>query len=202
MSSVRSDAEGAVNAFIKDQQEVPGDATLLLVEFDATRDHLGDQPWYHVVHDGDLKAAPRYRLQPRGNTALLDAIGRAINETGIKLAALSEDQRPAHVFFVVQTDGMENASREFTRTAIQEMIKRQTDEFSWEFVFLGMGPDTFAQGHNLGFGNVTKAAHTAASYAATYDSTSYHMANVRGGVERDMSGANVEVDDEGNVTPT
>lgn len=205
MSSVRSDAEGAVNEFITTQKIVPGPATLLLVEFDAARGLEGvqnrDIPWYHVVHDGNLADAPNYHLHPRGNTALLDAIGRSINITGERLSALPEDDKPAHVFFVVQTDGLENSSNEFTGEAIQAMIKEQTDTWKWEFVFLGMGPDAFTQGSNLGFGNVTRSAHAPAAYAASYGNTSNHMAGVRKGVERDMSGTNVSVDEDGTVTP-
>jgi hypothetical protein len=205
MSSVASDAQGAINRFIQEQQDVPGTATLYLVEFDAPiHSVLSEQqmaPWYHVVHDGNLNDAPNYKLLARGNTALNDALGRAITETGERLALLSEDERPEHVFFVAQTDGMENSSHEFTLQTLQEMIKRQTDEYNWQFVFLGMGPDAFAQGHQYGFGNVTKAAHTADSYVASYANTSAHMSNVRGGTEQDLSGTNVTVAEDGTVTP-
>jgi hypothetical protein len=205
MSSVASDAQGAINRFIGDQQRVAGWATLYLVEFDAPiHSALSEKqmaPWYNVVHDGDIVDAPQYQLKARGNTALLDAIGRAITETGEKLAALDEDDRPEHVFFVVQTDGLENSSHEFTGAAITALIKKQTDEFNWQFVFLGMGPDAFAQGHTLGFANVTKSAHAPMAYAASYGNTSDHIAGMRGGTEQNLSATNVEVDEDGTITP-
>jgi len=195
MSSVRSDAEGAVNQFITDQKAVPGEATLKLIEFDAH----GHDDWFHVVHDGDISQAGAYVLNPRGSTALLDAVGRAITETGEFLAAKPEDERPEHVVFVVQTDGQENSSREWKLEQIQEAIKRQTEEFNWQFLFLGMGPDTFAQGHLMGFQNVTRSAHTADAYAGTYGVAGQSVSALRTNAVRDLSATNVEVDEHGNV---
>ena len=200
MQSIRTDAEGAINSFITKQQEVPGDATLLFVEFDALRGlHDDGIDWYNIVHNGDLKAAPIYRLKPRGNTALLDAVGRAIVETGDKLEKMPEDQRPEHVFFVVQTDGMENSSRDFTWDSVRKMVTEQTEVWKWEFVFLGTGPETWGQGAQMGFNNVTRSAGTAASYAATYDHTHDVMSAVRTGQAKSMAGTNATVDAKGNV---
>lgn len=205
MNVVRYDAEGAVNTFLDDQKKVPGQATLLLVEFDADNGLSGDQmkrtPWYHVVHDGDLATAPHYRLNPRGNTALLDSVGRAITETGERLQQLSEDERPEHVFFVVQTDGQENSSKDFTLDSVKAMVEEQTNTYKWHFVFLGMGPDAFAQGGALGFQNVTRSAQAPMAYAASYANTSDHMAGVRTNTVKSMAGTNVAVDKDGNVIP-
>lgn len=199
MSAVRDDAEGAVNQFITDQKTVPGEATLTLVEFDA--DHGMPSEWLHTVHDGNLVDAPVYHLAPRGSTALLDAVGATITATGEKLAALDEDARPEHVVFVVQTDGQENSSREWTVDKIRAFIRLQTDTYNWQFVFLGMGPDTFAQGHNLGFANVTKSAQAGDSYVTSYAVASNAVGNLRTNRARDLSATNVDVDKDGNVTP-
>ena len=66
---------------------------------------------------------------PRGSTALLDAVGRAINETGDRLAKMAEPDRPGLVIFVIVTDGEENASREFSKATIKEMIERQQTKY-------------------------------------------------------------------------
>lgn len=200
MQAIRNDAEGAVNSFFDKQKEVPGEASLLFVEFDAVRGLSGsERSWYHVIHDGNLADVPQYKLVPRGNTALRDAIGRGINETGAKLSAMPEDQRPEHVFFVVQTDGMENSSQEFTQAAVEKLIKEHTDTWKWEFVFLGTGPESWGQGEAMGFGNVTRSAAGAQSFAATYDHTHEVMANVRTGKAKSMAGTNASVDAAGNV---
>jgi len=204
MQSVRNDAQGAVNHFISEQKAVPGEATLLLVEFDAPVGLSPDEKrigWYHVVHNGHINDAPEYQLFPRGNTALNDAVGRAIVETGEFLAYMPEDQKPEHVFFVVQTDGQENSSRDWNLDKLREKIKEQQEQWHWEFVFLGMGPDAFNQGHDMGIQNVTRSAHAPAAYASSYGNTSDHMAHVRTGQAKSMAGTNVKVDEDGTVTP-
>ena len=102
MQDIRSDAEGGVNAFIENQAKEPGEALLTLVQFDTE---------FEFLHTGvPIKDVPRYSLVPRGSTALLDAVGRAINETGERISKLAEAERPALVVFVVMTDGLENSS--------------------------------------------------------------------------------------------
>ncbi len=142
METVRTDAEGGVNAFIKAQTQEPGDVLLTLVQFDTE---------YEFVHSGvPIAQVPDYTLVPRGMTALLDAVGRAINETGERLAKLEEKERPGLVIFVVMTDGMENSSREFTKPQIKKLIKQQQDRFQWHFTFLGANQDAFEEADAIG----------------------------------------------------
>jgi uncharacterized protein YegL len=142
MQGIRSDAEGGVNAFIEKQTREPGEALLTLVQFDTE---------YEFVHRGiPVQQVPRYELSPRGQTALLDAIGRAINETGQRLAAMNEQDRPGVVIFVVMTDGRENASHEFTKSEVKQMIELQQAKYNWHFTFLGADQDAFAEAGGLG----------------------------------------------------
>jgi hypothetical protein len=200
MSAVRSDAEGAVNQFITDQKAVPGEATFTLIEFDAPHGGMHDD-WYNVVYDGDVQRTTVYSLRPRGSTALLDATGRAINETGAFLGSKPEEERPEHVIFVVQTDGQENSSKEWTLESIKRVITEQTDVYGWHFLFLGMGPDTFAQGHDMGFANVTRSAQAGDAYATTYAVMDSAVAGLRTNKVDSLAATNVEVDEHGNVTP-
>jgi uncharacterized protein YegL len=86
MESIRTDAEGGINTFIDSQKSEPGEALLTLVQFDTE---------YEFIHKGAaIGSVPKFKLVPRGSTALLDAVGRAINETGARLAAMEESQRP------------------------------------------------------------------------------------------------------------
>jgi hypothetical protein len=75
--------------------------------------------------------------QPRGSTALYDAIGYTIKLIGTKLASLPEEERPGMVFFVIVTDGEENSSIVFKGAEVGEMIKHQRDVYSWKFMFIG-----------------------------------------------------------------
>lgn len=142
MEAIRQDAMGGVNRFILDQAEKPGEAVLTLVQFDTE---------YEFVHRATpIKSVPQYVLTPRGGTALLDAVGRAINETGERLAALPEAQRPGLVVFVVMTDGEENSSKEFSNSQIKDKISHQQDKYGWQFVFLGANQDAFAEAGAMG----------------------------------------------------
>jgi hypothetical protein len=200
MSAVQSDAEGAVRNFVKEQKDHPGEAILRLVDFDAPGGFKGDD-WYRTVFHGNIQSAPEYELKPRGNTALLDAVGRCITEVGEELAAMPEDERPEHVVFVVQTDGQENSSRDWQLAKLKDKIEEQTTKWKWQFVFLGMGPDTYAQGHQMGMSNVTRSADSAVAYAASYGNVSKGVSAFRStGDVHDLSETtNVEVDSAGNV---
>ena len=72
----------------------------------------------------------------RGNTALLDAVGKTINKIGGVQKNTAEDYRAEKVLFVITTGGMENASREFDYDRIKSMIERQKSKYGWEFIFL------------------------------------------------------------------
>jgi hypothetical protein len=142
MASIREDAEGGVNTLIAEQAKQPGECRVTLVQFDTE---------YEFLHQG-VKAAecPPYRLVPRGSTALLDAVGRAISETGARLAAMPEAERPGLVVFVISTDGQENASREFTRDQVKQMIAHQQQVYKWEFTFLAANAEAFAEAGGMG----------------------------------------------------
>jgi hypothetical protein len=142
MEEIRSDAEGGVNAFIREQAKQPGEALLTLVQFDTE---------YEFVHRGiPIKRVRDYKLVPRGSTALLDAVGKAINEAGDRLAKMPEQDRPGLVIFVIVTDGQENSSKEFSKARIKEMIDEQQKKYDWQFTFLGANQDAFAEAGGIG----------------------------------------------------
>lgn len=108
-------------------------------------------------------------------TPLLDAWGKAIKETGAKLAALKEEDRPEKVFFVVLTDGQELHSRVYRREQVMGMVKHQTDTYKWEFVYLGANQDAIAVGASYGTvmgSSLSYNIHSKAAYGETYNSLS------------------------------
>lgn len=147
MSSVVDDTIGGFNTLLREQQQLHGDVRMTLVQFD---DH------YDVLHSATpvRHVAPLNHATyvPRGWTALLDAIGRTIDDVGASLAAMPEHERPARVILVVLTDGAENASRVFTGQRVREMIQHQRERYSWEFVVLGSSLETITAAHNWGIG--------------------------------------------------
>lgn len=161
MESVKQDTIGGFNSFLSEQQEVAGEASLSLVQFD-------DQ--YEVVYeDTDINSADRLTertFQPRGSTALFDAIGRTVNAVGSRLAALPEAERPDKVLLVIMTDGFENASREFTAAKISEMIGHQRSVYKWEFMFIGANQDAVLSAQEIGI-----PAAASLTYAANEEGT-------------------------------
>jgi Mg-chelatase subunit ChlD len=171
MQAIRDDAQGGVNAFIADQAREPGEALLTLVEFDTQ---------YDFVHRGvPIDQVPPYELVPRGGTALLDAIGRAVNETGARLAAMPEAARPGLVIFVVMTDGEENSSREFSRDRIRQMIEHQQSQYNWQFTFLGANQDAFAQAGSMGMAAAGAANFSPIQVAHAYTAAGAKVARMR-----------------------
>ena len=171
MDEIRSDAEGGVNAFIENQAKEPGEALLTLVQFDAE---------YEFLCKGvPITQAPEFKLVPRGSTALLDAIGRAMIETGQRLEAMAEQDRPGLVIFVVMTDGQENSSHEFSKAKIKEMTQLQQETYSWHFTFLGADQDSFAEAQQMGIMDAGAADFSKGKVRGAYDATAAKVARMR-----------------------
>lgn len=179
MSSVQNDTIGGFNTFIDEQRKLPGDCTASLMQFDDVHD---------IVYQGKpIKDAPHLTTEtfvPRGSTALLDAIGRTITATGARLAAMAEADRPSKVLFVILTDGGENASKEFRRQQIFDMIKTQRETYNWDFVFIGANQDAIAVGGSIGI-----AAASSMSYAANAQGTKHAFASASGYAMRSRASA-------------
>jgi len=171
MADVRDDAEGGVNTFISQQAQEPGEALLTLVQFDTE---------YEFLHSGvPIDSVPQYELMPRGMTALLDAVGRAINETRERLEKMDEADRPGLVIFVVMTDGHENSSVEFNKARIRKMIEQQQNECDWHFTFLGANQDAFSEAGGMGIYADGVADFAMDKVAATYKVTASKVARMR-----------------------
>jgi uncharacterized protein YegL len=156
MESLSEQAIAGFNAFLKDQQQAPGSARLTLVLFD--NEYLKPVDAIPVCEVVPLTAAT---YEPRGTTALLDAIGQTIDEVGARLSETGEKDRPATVIVAILTDGLENASRKYSWRDVSERIKHQTETYKWEFMFLGANQDAIATAANL---NID--AKNASGYAA------------------------------------
>jgi uncharacterized protein YegL len=144
MSGLENDTIGGFNAFVERQCQLEGDTLLTTVLFD-------DQ--YEVLWNG--KDAAKVNLTSkeyyvRGTTALLDAVGKTILNVGHRLSKTPEEQRPGSVIFVITTDGMENASCEFTYKKVKELIKHQQERYSWKFIFMGANINAVEEADSLG----------------------------------------------------
>jgi uncharacterized protein YegL len=171
MQSMTHAAISGFNEFLKAQQDTVDDhgkplsATFTLILFDHE---------YLAVHNRqDIQTARPLTVEtyvPRGNTALLDAIGRTIDHIGNELAATPEADRPAKVIIAILTDGEENSSQIFSMADINQRITHQTEKYQWEFMFLGANQDAIATAARMGI-----HARHAATFAA--DADDLHASN-------------------------
>jgi hypothetical protein len=137
-----------------------------LAQFDDT---------YEVVYAAlPVSQVPPLALQPRGTTALLDAMGRLVTDAGAELAALPEDRRPGTVIVAVMTDGLENASREWTHPAIRSLVEQQTRDYGWQFLYMGADQDAVEVGRSLGV-----TAGSSVTYARGRAGASLRMASAK-----------------------
>jgi Mg-chelatase subunit ChlD len=186
MVSIKSDTEGGFNAFMAEQAKQPGNVLVTLAQFDTE---------YEIVYtDKPISEVPKLDLRPRGATSLLDAIGLTVVATGERLAALQEDERPAHVIVLVMTDGLENSSKEWTKEKVFELVKQQTDDYSWVFIFMGANQDAIAEGAKMGFSGDSSLTYDSANVSQAVQNTSNLVGRVRAGgqavytaVERETS---------------
>ena len=143
MNTIVDDTVGGFDAFIAEQRRVTeggaGECRVTLAQF--------DDAYEEVYADRPIADVPSLILQPRGTTALLDSIGRlVIDRSGKRLAALPEDQRPGTVIVGIMTDGLENASREWSHPQVKQLIEKQTSDYQWQFLQLGADQDAVEVG--------------------------------------------------------
>lgn len=173
MMIVKRDTEGAFDGYVADQRTKPGEAKLTLVQFDT---HIDT-----VYRSKPIAEVPPVIINPRGLTALYDAIGTTIVDLGARLADLEEDQRPGQVVVVILTDGEENASKEWKKAALKKLIEEQTTKYGWVFLFLGANQDAVFAGGEIGIQRDYALTYDVGSMDAAVASASGLTTNVRGG---------------------
>ena len=184
MACLVDEVIGAFNTFVDEQQQVAGQASFSLVQFDDRYEVYLD-----AVDLAKVGRLDRTTYVPRGMTALYDAVGRAIVATGTRLAALDEAERPDKVVFLIQTDGEENASHEYDAATLQEMIRHQQDKYAWEFVFLGANIDAGSVAEEIGIARdkALQYANNADGTRAAFAAVSDNLAGFRRGDRQHMA---------------
>ena len=173
MQSSWTDVVGGYSQIVRDQKAQPGKCTFTVAAFDTQYDLVEDFTDIQEV-DEVLK------VTPRGGTALLDSIGKTINSVGEKLAKLKEKNRPAKVIVMVQTDGEENSSHEFTKESVKALIENQTNKYNWQFMFIGASLDSVRDAQAFGFNASNTSCYNTRSSGQTLGVLSEKMSNMRG----------------------
>jgi hypothetical protein len=142
MQSIKSDIEGGFAAFVEEQQRATGECRATLAQFDDV---------YELVYaDRPIADVPPVDLQPRNMTALHDAMGTLITDAGQTLERMKAAERPGTVIVAIMTDGMENASKEWTGASIKALVSQQSNVFGWTFMYMGADQDAIEVGESLG----------------------------------------------------
>lgn len=145
MAGLTADTIGGFNATIEKQKKEEGEALVSCVVFDDVSEVLYDR-----VPIEKVEPMTDRQYCPRGCTALLDAVGGAVHHIGNVHKYAREEDVPEHTIFVITTDGMENASRNYSAEQVKRMVTRQTERYGWEFMFLGANLDAVQAAGNIG----------------------------------------------------
>lgn len=144
MAGFESDTVGGFNATLERQRATEGTVLVSTVLFDNDSEVLHDR-----VDIRELRPMTEADFTVRGCTALYDAVGGAIRHIrNVHKYARPEDV-PAHTVFMIMTDGMENASREFSASRVKAMIEEQKTR-GWEFIFLAANIDAISAAETIG----------------------------------------------------
>ena len=146
MSGLEKDTIGGFNSMMERQKNEEGEALVSTVLFDNFSTVLHDR-----VKLEDVKPLTTKDYYVGGCTALLDAVGGAVHHISNVHRYIREEDRPAKTVFVITTDGMENASRKYSRAKVREMIENKKKE-GWVFIFLGANIDAAVEAEGIGIG--------------------------------------------------
>lgn len=145
MAGLEADTIGGFNSMVERQKKENGEALISVLLFDDRQEVLYDR--------ADLA-----RIMPmtdkeyyvRGCTALLDALGGAIQHMANVHRYARDEDRPEKTIFIITTDGMENASRRYRYDQVRKLVERQKEQYGWEFLFLGANMDAIAVARRFG----------------------------------------------------
>lgn len=132
MQGTEKDTIGGYNGYINDFKNKNAKITTVL--FDN---------YYEMITKREdvknVKELTEKQYFVRGCTALLDAIGNSIK--------FMEEEKAEKVMFIITTDGYENASKNYTKEQIKEMIQGHKE---WEFMYIGADIDSYSEGQSIG----------------------------------------------------
>lgn len=133
MNIVRDATIEGFNGYVSNLKDVDSVIRFTLVQFDTQ----GIDTMYNAVPLHKVTPLSRETYVPRAGTPLYDAVGRCIAETEERARGLDTD-----VICVIQTDGQENSSHEFTIDSLRKLIDKKRSE-GWEFIFMGADQDAW-----------------------------------------------------------
>ena len=178
MSSIIETARKGFNKFLKEQQESENKIRFSLMFFD-TNFYMP----YKNVDIQEVKKLNENTYYADGCTAMLDAVGKNLEDYLDYLGQTPKDERADKTLFVILTDGQENSSRVYHRDLIKLMVTEMREEFSVEFIFLGANQDACFEAESMGMDRSNAFNYDATNdgiivaYASMSTATSYFINN-------------------------
>ncbi len=147
MSGTEADVIGGFNSFVASCREAElKDCSLSYIRFDAEIEHVFTLPL------ADVPPMTALLYQPRGSTALLDAVGQSVN-------AMANNAGDRYLV-ITHTDGYENASREWTREKVAALLRERQALGNWTFAFFGADIDAWEEAGGMGYQTANAAAYS------------------------------------------
>lgn len=167
------------NAFLQEQKDIEGEATITLVQFaeefsTSYKDvNLNEAKFIKQKTNLTLENFVEYNANGQ-STSLRDTVGSVIDNLGYDLSRLVENERPDKVIIVIITDGEDNSSRRYSLSKLKEMIEHQQKVYNWTFLYLGADMNGVNEARSMGI-NI----NTVASYEGTQNiKTAYRGASL------------------------
>lgn len=149
MTGSESDVIGGFKKVIDDQKALKeGSCAVSLFKFATKVEEV-----YRGKDVNDVEYLDEHTYKPGGCTAMNNGIGTAIDRIGKWLDGMKEEDKPEKNLIVIMTDGMENASKEYTGKQVRDMIKHQEEKYSWTFMYLGTDITDAKAAVDLGISN-------------------------------------------------
>lgn len=176
MANLVDDTIGGFNSAIEKQKEQEGETYVTTILFDDKVETLHDR-----IELQQVEPMNRKTYFVRGCTALFDAVGYAVEHIAMIHKYARPEDVPQNTMFVIITDGMENASRQYDRRRIKQMIEHEKEKYGWEFIFIGANIDAAETAESFGIGRDCAADYVADSVGTqvVYDAVCCNISNVR-----------------------
>jgi hypothetical protein len=179
MKDILAGAQSGLSEFFDSEAQVPGRATYSLWDFDTK---------IRCVHSfAPLQEVRDYEINPRGGTAMFDAVGDAVLGEGETLAGLTEEERPEDVTVLIASDGLENSSRRRTGEEVRRMLEHQQEAYKWRVIYMGTNQDAFKEAARIGVagGQSLDYANTNAGAQGSWAAASSYLTRTAAGIGDD-----------------
>jgi len=149
MFALANDVRGGLNGYIANLKNDGNYYRMTITLFDTE--------FIPLVVDASLAEVPELtetNYYPRGSTALYDAIGHTLGGFQSKHGTLGKNER---ALVVIQTDGLENSSRDFSKDQVRKLIEDREQTDRWGFMYMGAGPSAWAEADKIGLGKFSSS---------------------------------------------